>query len=1011
MNGETDRPRQQQSRIDVPLTVTIPAPTPTPTHHAKAPKHWLGLEKSTGRVKWCPDSKYVKHLLLLPLVLLPIIVVLILAIQIDLFGGRRIDYATAIAIERNESIQRELEEHHHRRDYRHTKERPLQRVLACQSVRHIAAAESFDIHEKEIFRDIRTSFIPSDSIVLPINCLGRRVEANDGNGGDASAGSGASDGGIGSDKANDSIDSAEQSNQLEEGDDDDDGNERRRLHWKTKYNRPIELNGIAVDDANDLKHRRLRRETTSTNGDADGDSDSDGGDDTMPNYIPAVLKTFWKGGKTGQQIRQSQVEIMQQYIDAEAEPCDDFYQYACGNWEKLNPIPKDKAAYDTFEMLREILDIELNTLLAANASEMDGTTTGVKPNIMFRVDDVGNSIEAIKSPPNDERNNGRDDANQTDSGEETNTRRKIGAEQKAKYLYASCMNAEILEQRGIEPLMQLLRSLDGWPVLDGDAWNKSGFDWLQLASKLRLYNNDIFLMQWVGPDIKNSNENVIQFDQTSLGLPTRDYFLQPSNRVYLDAYKQYAVQVMMLCGASENASRAAAEEILQFETGLASITATPEERVNVSQIYRRMNVGSLQESVPQIAWKRYLETVLERPVRHNETVVMFAMSFMHDLVGLLNATDYRVIANYMFWKFVRHRINNLDDRFQAAKQKFYSVLIGREKSPPRWKTCVNQVNSNMGMAVGAMFVRKYFDEKSKLDTMAMTHELQDSFRTILNETEWIDESTKVLAEMKVNGMSLKIGYPDYILNEDELNAKYEDLDIHPDRYFENILNVLQHLTRTEQKKLTQVVNRTAWNTAPAVVNAYYSRNKNQIMFPAGILQPPFYHRHLPRSLNFGGIGVVIGHELTHGFDDKGRLFDRDGNLNRWWSETAIERFHERANCLISQYGSYRMSEIDNLAVDGTITQGENIADNGGIKQAFRAYEKWLREQCQSAECVEQEHMAGLNVTNKQLFFINFAQVWCGAMRPEATKNKMKTAVHSPGRFRVIGELVIGMRVN
>lgn len=149
--------------------------------------------------------------------------------------------------------------------------------------------------------------------------------------------------------------------------------------------------------------------------------------------------------------------------------------------------------------------------------------------------------------------------------------------------------------------------------------------------------------------------------------------------------------------------------------------------------------------------------------------------------------------------------------------------------------------------------------------------------------------------------------------------------------------------------------------------------------------------------------MVIGHELTHGFDDKGRLFDRDGNLNRWWSEAAIDRFHERANCLISQYGNYRMSEIDNLAVDGTITQGENIADNGGIKQAFRAYEKWLRDHCQSTECLEQEHMTGLNVTNKQLFFINFAQVWCGAMRPEATKNKMKTAVHSPGRFRVIGK--------
>lgn len=185
---------------------------------------------------------------------------------------------------------------------------------------------------------------------------------------------------------------------------------------------------------------------------------------------------------------------------------------------------------------------------------------------------------------------------------------------------------------------------------------------------------------------------------------------------------------------------------------------------------------------------------------------------------------------------MRHRINNLDDRFQEAKQKFYNVLIGREKSPPRWKTCVNQVNSNMGMAVGAMFVRKYFDEKSKQDTMAMTHELQQSFRSILNDTDWLDDETKSLARGKVDEMSLKIGYPDYILDSEKLNEKYADLEIHPDKYFENILNVLRHLTRSEQTKLREKVNRTVWNTAPAVVNAYYSRNKNQIMFPAGILQ-------------------------------------------------------------------------------------------------------------------------------------------------------------------------------
>lgn len=364
-----------------------------------------------------------------------------------------------------------------------------------------------------------------------------------------------------------------------------------------------------------------------------------------------------------------------------------------GNWEKLNPIPKDKAAYDTFEMLREILDIELNSILSEsdilslneeNAFESDEVEETISSTEIFPtpIADVPNTIHIAKKSI-------RKDA---DKIQKRNSQ-AISAEQKAKYLYQSCMNADILEQRQLEPLHELLRSLGGWPVLQQESWNASTFDWLDLAAKLRLYNNDVFLMQWVGPDIKNSEENVIQFDQTSLGLPTRDYFIQASNLIYLEAYQEYAKQIMFLCGASANDSEQTAEAIIKFETELALIMASPEDRVNVTQLYRRMNVGIMHQNIPEIDWQRYLRIVLEKPIERNETVVIFAINFLHDLVKLLNRTESRTIANYMFWKFVRHRINNLDDRFQEAKQKFYNVLIGREKSPPRWKTCVNQVNN------------------------------------------------------------------------------------------------------------------------------------------------------------------------------------------------------------------------------------------------------------------------------------------------------------------------------
>ncbi|XP_073991272.1 neprilysin-like 8 isoform X2 [Rhodnius prolixus] len=667
-------------------------------------------------------------------------------------------------------------------------------------------------------------------------------------------------------------------------------------------------------------------------------------DDLIENQGPVVQHAFWKGEGDKNTIRSNQGRWMKQYMDTCVDPCKDFYQYACGRWSKLNPIPKDRGAYDTFEMLRESLDTILRELLEEKISSKD-------------------SAAYIKT----------------------------------KNLYKSCINYEILEQRGAKPLLDLLVELGGWPMITPD-WDRSQFDWLWLIAHLRLFNNDILISEWVGPDIKNSDEYVIHFDQTSLGLPTRDYYLQPSNLQYLEAYKNYLIKVATLLGANADTAPHEAEQIIQFEISLAKITSATDERRNVSELYQRMTVGELRTYIPQVDWQRYLTIVLDRPVNVSENVVVFALRYLEDLVALLGKTEPRTISNYLLWRFVRHRVNNLDDRFQDAKQKFYYILFGREESPPRWKNCILQVNSNMGMAMGAMFVRKYFDENSKNDTLIMTREIQQSFREILNMTTWIDMDTKRLATEKVDAMTLRIGYPDSILNREQLDERYKDVIIDPDQYFENTLNILRHLTRIEQGHLGNPVNKSIWNTAPAVVNAYYSRNKNQIMFPAGILQPPFYHRYFPKSLNYGGIGVVIGHEITHGFDDKGRLFDKHGNLHRWWKDEAITNFHERAQCIIDQYSKYVVEEVG-IQIDGVNTQGENIADNGGIKESFRAYKKWMM-----ANGDVDETLPGLNYTGLQLFFLNFAQVWCGETRPAASRNKLKTAVHSPGKYRVIGTL-------
>lgn len=611
-----------------------------------------------------------------------------------------------------------------------------------------------------------------------------------------------------------------------------------------------------------------------------------------------------------QKVRQLQAEIMRKYMNTSIDPCEDFYSYACGNWGNHNPIPQDKVAYDTFEILRESLDLALKGLL----EEIDLELNQASPLTL----EERNFLSKIKNKKRRRRRR----RNFLKKRRSLKSSRAVldpdDSILKAKNLYNSCMNYDVIKKREVNPLLELLKSMGGWPLLE-DNWDGENFDWLQLVAQLRKYNNDILIGQWVGPDIQQSEVNIIQFDQTSLGLPSRDYFLSFSSQDALKSYRKFMINVLQLMGVSFAKSEDEADRIIEFETELAKIVSAPEDRLNISLLYKKMTIDQLHDAIPQIDWTRYLEIVQERTVDGNEKVIMYAYYYMKDLVLLLHSTDSATIANYLFWRFVRHRVNNLDNRFLDAKQRFYLELFGREKSPPRWKACVGQVNSNMGMAVGAMFVRKYFDENSKLDTLKMTKELQENFRKILNATEWIDVPTRKLANEKVDAMSLKIGYPDFILSKKDLDEKYFDLKVDAAKYFENTLNVLQHLARTEQKKLGLPVNKQLWLTAPAVVNAYYSRNKNQIMFPAGILQPPFYHRHFPKSLNYGGIGVVIGHELTHGFDDKGKLFDKNGNLNKWWTDSSIRSFHEKSKCLIQQYNNYTMT--DGISIDGENTQG------------------------------------------------------------------------------------------
>ncbi|XP_039493005.1 neprilysin-4 isoform X1 [Drosophila santomea] len=1011
--------RHSQLKLAMPSVHGAPAAAPGSPVNAKARsvKLGLGVNQRTGRVQWCPGLTCCKLLLLLPVVMLPLTLVLILIMRLD---------GMLAALQLNEQRMRNLQNSptevpSYMEDYESLlpegstynnlineefilpagKRTQLQilaaeRARRCQPYRY-GNGESMELEERNtLMKDSRTSFLP---LGIPRECLGSGIDLD--------------------------------IKPLDE-----------ELYQRQKK-RYQDIAPYWLEMIKTRERREAERQAEETSAEI--------------SEATAALQSFWNEEGTREGIRMTQAKTMKRYMDNKVDPCVDFYKYACGNWERLHPIPKDKAGFDTFEMLRESLDLVLRNLLEKNTPVHPAAEPRKSPvrNTLFKLNEQGEgegeadqpaaltaerlrrhivskrqllnrvlvrykrytngtkrkrlietprekTKEEEAAPPGVLPKDRAKDKPDTEEQLHVPTdflKPQHDAQLKAKNLYRSCVNSAVLAKRGLEPLHTLIRELGGWPVLESQ-WSDSHFNWQVLAATLRRYNNDILIVQWVGADIKNSEENIVQFDQTGLGLPTREYFLQPSNAKYLQAYQRYMAEVMHKMGASKADAQRVASELVAFETQLAGITAPAEQRLNVTKLYKRMTLDQLEAVVPEIKWRAYLQSLQDREVLGSEEVVIYAVEYMSKLVTLMEETDTRTVANYMMWRFVRHRINNVDDRFDDIKQSFYHALFGREESPQRWKVCIAQVNTNMGMAVGSMFVSRYFDNNSKRDTLRMTHDLQQAFRDILKTTDWLDSTTKQLAEEKVNAMSLKIGYPDFILNPGELNSKYAGIEIHPEKYFENTLNVLLHTAKTEQAKLHERVNKTNWQTAPAIVNAYYSRNKNQIMFPAGILQPPFYHRHFPKSLNFGGIGVVIGHELTHGFDDKGRLFDRNGNIHKWWTDSSIRGFDERARCIIAQYSNYTVEEVG-IVLNGESTQGENIADNGGLRQAFHAYQRWLKEHPRE---VTDEILPGLNMTGPQLFFLNFGQVWCGAMRPEAIRNKLNTAIHSPGRFRVIGTL-------
>ncbi|XP_029433974.1 membrane metallo-endopeptidase-like 1 isoform X4 [Rhinatrema bivittatum] len=557
------------------------------------------------------------------------------------------------------------------------------------------------------------------------------------------------------------------------------------------------------------------------------------------------------------------------------------------------------------------------------------------------------------------------------------------AVKKAKILYKSCMNEK--PNWALEEKLALLNSR---------------------------FNKRVLIDMFVWTDDRDSSRHIIYIDQSSLGMPSREYYFNGGNYQRVrEAYLQFMIAIVKMIREDKNLTKDdyfVLEEmtrVMEFETEIANATVPQEERQDVTLLYNKMTLPELQDRFPlnDFNWTFFIQGVMSSvniEIQKEEEVVVYGMPYLQQLKAILSNYSASTLQNYLVWRLVLDRISSLSRRFKDARANYRKALYGTTLEEAQWRECVSYVNSNMENAVGALYVNETFAGDSKRMVRDLIEKIREVFIETLDELKWMDDTSKQQAREKAMAIKEQIGYPDYVLEEhnDKMDQELINLTFSEYQYFENTLKNLRAGAEKSLRKLREQVDHDAWIIGAAVVNAFYSPNRNQIVFPAGILQPPFFSKHQLQALNFGGIGMVIGHEITHGFDDNGRNFDKDGNMFDWWSNFSATYFKDQSRCMVYQYGNYTWDLAGGENVSGISTLGENIADNGGVRQAYKAYMKWVDRNGKEPQ------LPGLNLTHKQLFFLNFAQVWCGSYRPEYASQIIKTDVHSPLKYRVMGSL-------